>query len=406
MKNILLKHYYSKDRESYENDFLIFKIIMEASECPNPIGKVFSLTKTGNGYTKPLCESPWMERDITDEELQTSLYYQNDPLRHFIENNDVTRITGRIYAEPDRIIKPIVYFADEPLPRIKVERHEEHTDTTDDPLGIHNEVTSIKTIRYENWIHKYSVHQIFIFGDKVPRSVTLSQSKWKVKTGGNTTSTTSETTLNNNEDQSNNETPIDKTYREKKLSINNNNELTSSVKIRSNKYAKLCSSYVYKAGYCTIGSTHDVACVIKLKLPEGVKIACSLGEWKLRVDRCLVVGIFPFQYTLLPYENDESLESSESEDIRWKNLIYTDDVVTEAVGWMFKKFKYIVGQEIVDENFNPDMNATCVPGIHVNSCQEQALEWHGINNAVPNLITGYEYVEHFTEQKIKEKKLL
>jgi hypothetical protein len=195
----------------------------------------------------------------------------------------------------------------------------------------------------------------------------------------------------------------EETFEEKKMNIDENNDITSSVKVISKSYPRTTSTYVYKAGYCSIGEKDNIPCVIKMFLPQNVKVACSLGEHKIRVDRAKVVGIFPFQFSMIPYRDNDTFENSDPDEIRWKDLIYTDDLVTEATGWMFKNFKYVVGEEIIDEKYDPDLSKTCVPGIHANFTQEEAFLWHGLVNVVPSLVNGYEYVENFSDDKPSKK---
>jgi hypothetical protein len=60
---------------------------------------------------------------------------------------------------------------------------------------------------------------------------------------------------------------------------------------------------------------------------------------------------------------------------------------------MFNSFLYSQGSELEVHDFDPDVNKTCCPGIHLHFVQSDAMDWHGILNTTPELIKGFDIVE-------------
>jgi hypothetical protein len=63
----------------------------------------------------------------------------------------------------------------EPPPTVKVTKSIEHTE---DPMGIHDEVIETKITRHNDTVYCHSVSKIYLIGEKVPRSIGISHSKW------------------------------------------------------------------------------------------------------------------------------------------------------------------------------------------------------------------------------------
>jgi hypothetical protein len=272
------------------------------------------------------------------------------------------------------------------------------TDSTvyeEDGIGIYScknvikyvELDGYKSVQTDSIIHDVN-------DEKRVKLVRKSYSVYKVREGCNMNPSV--------QDHSSNTIICDSTLGEEEQLIQQkeivmDNQLGHNVYVvtEENKIIRSDVTMVYKAGYCSIGEKLDIPCVIKLEVPADARLAITIDEFKIRTDVAKVIGIFPIMCKVEPYRNENELLGSESDEIRWSDLRYTDDVVDTARGWLFSTFEYRIGQEIKVSNFDPNLNLTCVPGIHVNFTQADALYWLGFVGVLPSLVEGYDYVENY-----------
>lgn len=156
------------------------------------------------------------------------------------------------------------------------------------------------------------------------------------------------------------------------ININSKNELklkTASKKLNRKK------TYGYKAVKTADG---DLA-IAKLFIPENAQVAYSPSAHelvKMRSNIAIPISIYRFHHNkdIIKYLDEVNCGYS---------CVYTDAML-----------KYSVGELITVADFDPSLEHVCVPGIHFTATQEEAFQFHGLENVTKEKIFGYDKLQN------------
>jgi hypothetical protein len=163
---------------------------------------------------------------------------------------------------------------------------------------------------------------------------------------------------------------------EVEMNIDENNQL--KLKTMHSKFIER-GAYGYKA----IKAMDGTPCLAKLFIPKEVRVACdpTIKEAnKMRAQAAIVVQIWMVHADTKGEHVKYFLNKHISEGY---SCVYQDD----------GRFVYPVGNMVIAQNFDPNMEKTCAPGIHFVATQEEALAYHNIYHIESENIVGYQGAE-------------
>lgn len=168
---------------------------------------------------------------------------------------------------------------------------------------------------------------------------------------------TSDHKTNNTYDKDNNVKKSIYTTHNTEIEFNNDGstKIKKSNTVKNSKYAL----YGYKRAKTLKGSK----CIVKLGIPQDARFTKSHSEdSKMRTDKCTVLAIGTIctnkdKFTYYTFNEKEAISC------------------VHASG-----FKYIIGDNIKIDNFDPDLSVVCVPGIHFFLHQQDALHYANVYN--------------------------
>lgn len=234
---------------------------------------------------------------------------------------------------------------------------------------------------------KAAVHQIVLtypdhsrriteYGDSVKELLDFGDYEDHIHRCGNDTSRTRKEKQGNIQEVEYKRLPTEENDSFVEMKVNNQNELHLKT-----KYSKLWREGTY--GYKAVKALDGTPCIAKLLIPEGIRVASdpsAKSALKMRAEAAIVVAIWMLHH-----------------DEKGKHVkYYLSEPVSEAYSCVHKtrgEFVYTLGSFVLADNFNPSLDAVCVPGIHYTVTQEEALAYHNLYHIKPKNVEGYEEAE-------------
>ena len=261
----------------------------------------------------------------------------------FQENSKLTEINTRIFTSQcvntRYFVTKIVQFTKELRIQYIIPFHQEYT--------------------YE-YIHHDNLYNIFVL-DGISHVCVSSENYFlNIINYGNGTSTVTGSRTKVDEKVTNNITKVihkksdDFESNIKGFEVNSDNELT----VLTRDSVKLDDKYGYKA----VLNDRGEKCIAKLKLLNESRVAGSPdGNGKLRTDKTLVIALYVIEHS------EQTVKLIPSQSRVGISCVYQSG------------YKYPVGEVVSVSDFDPNLSATCVAGIHFFLHESDALEYHKIS---------------------------